>query len=112
MHTVVIDGPTNPLPAGGSYSFTCTVTSDLPPTVKWLDPDDNSVDVGSDISVTMSQPVTDGNTTTVVLNFDPLKASHGASYSCVSTVSEPSSFRRMRKHIEVQRKTFVVAFSA
>ena len=101
---MAINGPSNPLQAGGKYSLTCNVTSDLPPTVKWLDPDDNAVD-NSDSSVIVSQPVTLGNTTTLVLKFDPLKASHGGSYSCVSTVAKPSSFKRMRRHLEVQCKS-------
>ena len=84
---MTIASPSNPLPAGGKYSFTCTVTSDFPPTIKWLDPDGNEVD-GSDISITTNQPELDGNTTTLVLNFDPLKTSHGGIYTCASQVSD------------------------
>ena len=95
-HLVAIDGPDNPLPAGEAHSFICTVTSDLPPTVKWLDPDDNEVD-GLKV-------VSSGNTTAVTLTFDPLLTSHGGTYSCVSSISKPSSYKRMTRDIQVQSK--------
>ena len=102
-HTVDITGPSNPLSAGGKHTLTCTVTSDLSPTVKWLDPDNNEVD-GSDVAVVMDDMVANGNTTTLLLHFDPLKTSHGGTYACVSTISEPASFRKMTRDVEVQRE--------
>jgi len=105
-HTMEIDGPSNPLPAGGLYSFTCRVTSYLPPSVKWLDSDHKEPD-SYDPSIKIDGPNYDGNITTLVLTFDHLKTSRGGCYACVSSVSEPTSFKRVTRDIEVQSKCFI-----
>lgn len=116
-HKVEITGPANPLSAGEKYSLTCTVTSDLPPSVKWLGPGNHAVD-GSDVSVRMLEPVTQGNTTTLVLYFDPIKTSHGGTYTCTS-ISNLKLKKQSSTHVKVQSKpkyvcmpiTFFFAFS-
>ncbi len=77
----------HPLLAGEKYSLTCTVTSDLPHSVKWLDPNLNEVDA-SNTSKATYQTVLDETTSTLILNFDPLKTSHGGNYSCLSIISQ------------------------
>ena len=102
-HGVEISGPSNPLSAGGKYSLTCTVTSDLPVSVQWLDPSDDEVD-GSDVSLKIGETVIKGNTTTLILHFDPTRTSHGGTYTCKSTTSELSSEKTALRHVKVQGK--------
>lgn len=102
-HTVNISGPANPLSAGEKYSLTCTVTFDLLPFVRWLGPGNDEVD-GSDVSVRVSEPVTGGNTTTLTLHFDPIRTSHGGTYSCRSSIRELRSDKLATRHVKVQSK--------
>ena len=97
-----ITGHPNPLLAGGNYSLICVVTSDFAPTVQWLDPNTNEVITTTGTSVTTDNPVTNGNTTELVLNFDPIHTSHGGIYACISTVGETGSYRRETRYIRVQ----------
>ena len=100
-HTVNIEGPANPLPAGGTYSVNCTAISDLPTSVKWLDPNDKEVTLsGSDVWI--DSPLTEDNETVLVMHFDPVKTSHGGVYTCISTVSQPLSYKRTTRNIIVQ----------
>ena len=100
-HEVEISGPSNPLSAGDKYSLTCTVTSDLPVSVQWLDTSDDEVD-GSDVSLKMGETVVEGNTTTLILHFDPIRTSHGGTYTCKSTTDELSSEKTALRHVKVQ----------
>ena len=99
-HSVSITGPPNPLPCGGIYSLDCTVISDLTPTVQWLGL--NNQMIATTGTVRTDNPVTNGNTTHLILHFDPTYTSHGGTYACISTVSETGSFRRQTRHIQVQ----------
>ena len=102
-----IDGPANPLPAGGSYSVNCTAVSDLSTSIKWLDPSDKEVTPsGSDVWTDI--PSTEGNETILVLHFDPIKTSHGGVYYCISTVNEPLSYKRTTRSIIVQSESKTV----
>ena len=103
VHTVNISGPSNPLSSGGKYSVTCNVTSDLSTSVWWLGPDNQEVD-GTDPSVNMIGPYTKNGTTTLVLLFDPIKTSHGGTYSCKSSVNELVSQETTTINVEVQSK--------
>ena len=98
-HEVDIFGSTNPLSAGGKYSLTCKVTSDVLPSVQWLSPRD-----GMDTSVRKTEPVTVGNTTTLVLHFDPIKTSHGGTYVCISAIPNLGLKKKDMRHIKVQCK--------
>ena len=86
VHIVDIEVSSNSTTAGGNYSLICTVFSDFPPTVQWLDAEGNEVDVFSD-SMTINQQFY-GKTTILTLNFDPLKTSHSGLYSCVSNITQ------------------------
>ena len=99
-----IDGPEDScLQAGRNTFLVCTVTSHLTPMVKWVDPNNNEVlttgtDVRTDDSVTV------GNITRLVLNFKPLKTSHGGVYTCIST---RFSSKRIIKHLKVRSKNLL-----
>ena len=101
-----ITGPPNPLPAGGKYSLNCTVISDFAPTVYWLDPN-SQVITTEGTYVKIDSPVTNGNTTYVVLHFDAINTSHGGTYACISTVRETGSFRRETRYIQVQSESYL-----
>ena len=107
VHIVDIEAPSESPFAGSNYSFVCTVTSDFPSSVKWLDPDGNEVD-GSDTSITTSQPVVNGNTTTLVLNFDPLKTSHSGIYSCTSFIM-PNLLKIETRELAVRSKLIITS---
>ena len=98
-----VDGPDSSLKAGSNASLVCTVTSGFTPSVKWVDPDNNQVlTTGTDVRT--DDPVTVGNTTSLVLNFDLLRTSYGGNYTCISTLSEPYSFssKRVTKYLQVK----------
>ena len=48
---VSIQGPSNPLPAGNSYTLTCNATADITHVVRWTDPSGNSVETGEGVSI-------------------------------------------------------------
>ena len=95
-----IEGPSNPLRAGGSYNLTCTATADITPVVRWTDPSGNSVETGEGVSV--SGPIMSGDTTTLQLTFSYLRTSQAGTYSCLSIVDIPTSVQRDVRDIIVQ----------
>ena len=52
------------------------------------------------------QPDYNGNTTTLLLHFDPLKTSHAGTYTCVSSISKPISIKIATWDLLVQSKSF------
>ena len=99
-----ITGSPNPLLAGGEFSLNCIVVSDFMPTVQWLDPN-NQVITTTGTSVRTDNPVTNGNTTYVVLHFDSIHTSHGGLYVCTSTVSKTGSFKQETRDLQVQSES-------
>ena len=97
---VSIEGPSNPLRAGGSYTLTCNATADITPVVRWTDPSGNSVETGEGISVT--GPLVSGDTTILQLTFDYLRTSQTGTYSCLSIVDTPTSVQRDVRDVIVQ----------
>ena len=90
-NTIRIEGTSNPWVAGRSgYSLTCVVTADIAPEVKWRDGNNNQIS-NTKSSVFVSEPVVSGRTTRLTLYFNLLRTSHGASYSCLSVITDPSS---------------------
>ena len=79
-----ITGPPNPLPCGGQYSLDCMVISDLTPTVQWLDPN-SQVITTTGTYIKTDNPVTNRNTTHLMLHFDPIYTSHGGTYACIGS---------------------------
>ena len=75
--------------AGESYTLTCTVEVVerlvVTPDVEWLDPDNNVITTGGDITVGSPQP--SGTTTTLILTFNPLLTSYGGEYTCRANIT-------------------------
>ena len=90
---VRIEGTSNPwLASRSGYSLTCVVTADIVPEIKWRDGNNNQIsNTNSSVDIFVSEPVVSGRTTRLTLNFNSLRTSHGASYSCLSVVTVPSS---------------------
>ena len=95
-NTIRIEGPRNPLLAGGSYFITCVITADLLPEVKWRDGDGHDIpyeDEESGNGVYVDKEVVTGHTTRLTLQFTSLLTSQGGSYACLSIISTPSSIQ-------------------
>ena len=79
-----------PFTAGQSYNLTCTVTlknTTRPPTVKWLDNNNNPLNSSSDSKITVGDTVTmNCSTYTTTLLFTRLRISHSGQYSCRATL--------------------------
>ena len=77
-----------PFIAGQSYNLTCTVTLENAtgvPTVEWLDPNNNPLSSGSNITVGKTVAV-NCSTYITTLYFSSLYTSHGGQYSCQATL--------------------------
>ena len=77
--------------AGMIYNLTCTVSKRVgglinSPTAMWTT-GGMAVSDGNDITVST---ITTDTTTTSTLTFDPLRTSHGGSYSCSGTLTSPA----------------------
>ena len=97
---VSIEGLSNPLRAGGSYTLTCNATADITPLVRWTDPSGNSVESGEGVS--LSGPFVSGDTTTLRLTFSYLRTSQAGTYSCLSIIDTPTSVQRDVRDVVVQ----------
>ena len=82
--------PSGSSTAGSPYTLTCTVMVVnglvVVPQVMWLK-NGTSVVGGNGISVTTG--MVSANTTTLTLQFNPLRTSNGGKYSCIANVSIP-----------------------
>ena len=87
--------------SGETYNLTCTVESNVPPTVQWLfSSNGTTVTNGSDITVGTQRA--NGSTTTLTLSFNPLHISHGGQYTCQSTTDTPQSTVTAKRNVTVQ----------
>ena len=98
IHSVSIDGTSNSSSAGDKYTLICNVTAEFTHSVKWLDSTNNTV---NDPDITMVTVPNGVNTTSLLLHFDPLKTSHAGTYTCVSTISEPTSIKMATRKLLV-----------
>ena len=71
--------------AGENITLTCTVTSDRLTVMKWI-----GSGVGSE-GVTVHPQVDSGFNSTLIIEFSPLRTSHGGVYTCVSSISQSPS---------------------
>ena len=92
LHSVTIVTSGEPT-AEETYSLTCTVESNVPPTVQWLY-SSNGTAVGTQM--------TTGSTTTLTLSFNPLHTSHGGLYTCQSTIGTPPSTLTAERNMTVK----------
>ena len=89
--------------AGSSYTLNCTVMSDLRSVVKWTGLDGNPVETNTS-SITVYDPVYNGNKTYLLLRFPALRTSQAGRYTCQSIVSSPLSVRTATKNVVVTGK--------
>ena len=98
---MTIEGGTNPLLVGNYSILICVVICDFTPSIQWIDPDNKIVTTYGD-HVYIEEQFSNGDTTYLYLNFDPLKLSHGGMYSCESTILDPPSSNVANRNIVVQ----------
>ena len=103
-NTVTIDAPSMPLTAGNAYSISCIVKAEVKGTVEWVDSTGSPVINTNHMSV--DDPITIGNKTTLTLHFDPLHTSHGDEYICVSSVDILQSVQTASTDIIVESKLY------
>ncbi len=104
---VTIEAPEMPLMAGNTYSISCVVRTDVQGTVEWVDSIGTSVSSSSTLSV--HDPLTIGNITTLNLHFNPLHTSHGDQYTCISKVDILQSVKSASEDVIVQSEFCVYA---
>ena len=87
--------------AGQQCTLTCTVTSERPAEVTWIDPDGVPCPLdGPDVSV--SQTTTIGQTSTVEMRFRSIRTSQSGRYKCISNIAYPLSKSEDSFLVEVQ----------
>ena len=97
---MTIQGPSSPLLAGNSSTFTCIATAEVATEVRWTDPSGNSVEEGD--GLTLSGPFVMDDTTILMLTFNYLRTSQAGTYSCLSITDTPISVQREVRDIIVQ----------
>ena len=89
--------------AGQQFTLTCTVTSERPPEVTWIDPDGVPCPLdGPDVSV--NQTTTIGQTSIVELTFKSMRTSQSGRYKCISNITHPLSESEDSFLVRVQSK--------
>ena len=87
---IMINHGGGPIIAELSYNLTCTVTLEnatRPPTVEWLDPNNNALKSSSDSKITVGDTVAvNCSTYTTTLQFTRLRIFHSGQYSCQATL--------------------------
>ena len=79
--------------AGSEFTLTCTVSEIISgftnmPSAVWLLADNNApVTSDDDITITTTRS---NNTARAILNFNPLRTSHGVPYRCRGTLMSPA----------------------
>ena len=78
--------------AGSEFTLTCVITEVIPgltnmPSAMWLGINSEPVTSGNGITLTTSRNDTSA---TAILNFNPLKASHGIVYTCIGNLVTPT----------------------
>ena len=78
--------------AGSEFNLTCVITEVIPgltnmPSATWLGINNEPVTSGNGITLTTSRNDTSA---TAILNFNPLKASHGIVYRCNGSLTTPT----------------------
>ena len=100
LHNVTITSSGAPI-SGETYSLTCTVEANVPPTVQWLY-SSNGTAVTNESNITVGTERTTNYTTILTLSFNPLHTSHGGQYTCQSTTDTPPSTVNATRNVIVQ----------
>ena len=84
--------PSGSMVAGSEFTLTCVITEVIPgltniPSATWLGINGEPVTSGNGITLTTSRNDTSA---TAILNFNPLKASHGIVYTCIGNLATPT----------------------
>ena len=91
--------------AGEEYNLTCSViVSAGSPSIQWQYSNGGEVTTGGDITVGSPDLDTSGNTTTLILMFNPLQTSRGGEYICRSVV-EGTVERTAMENVTVQSES-------
>ena len=95
---VRIEASTDQPTAGDNFTLTCTVTSDRPPSLSWT---------GSGKGVVVHSQTVNGFTSTLVIEFSPLRTSHGGAYTCLSSISPSPSVHdsQLEHHLQVNSES-------
>ena len=89
--------------AGQQFTLTCTVTSQRPAEVTWIDPDGVPCPLdGPDVSV--SQTTTIGQTSTVEMTFKSIRTSQSGRYKCISNIAYPRSKSENSFLVQIESK--------
>ena len=111
LHNITIISSGVPT-SGETYNLTCTVESNVPPTVQWLYSSNGTAVTNGSVITVGTQRAT-GSTTTLTLSFSPLHTSHGGQYTCRSTTYTPSSTVTATRNVTVQGECiYLASFSA
>ena len=105
---ITINHGGGPFIAGLSYNLTCTVTLEnatRTPTIGWLDPNNNQLSSGSDITVGDTVPV-NCSTYTTTLHFTALLVSHSGQYSCQATLGTVNNTAAVNITVQSKRTVF------
>ena len=92
LNVIIKQDPGAPT-AGKSFNLTCTVRLKNitgPPTICWLDPNNNEVSNGSNITVENRVTVNDSAYERTLV-FSSLHTSHGGQYTCQATLGQAST---------------------
>ena len=100
LHNVTIMSSGVPI-SGETYNLTCTVETNVPPTVQWLY-SSNSSEVTSSGNITVETEKITNSTTILTLSFNPLSTSHGGQYTCQSKIDTPPSTVNATRNVIVQ----------
>ena len=107
-HTLTVSSDNNPVLAGTRLTFTCKAVVSRPVQLKWLNSDGSIIN--STTSVTLSDPVVEGRTTTITLTLDPLKTGHAGIYTCVLFIDKPHLIITTSHKLFVKSKIVNIAF--
>ena len=100
LHNITIMSSGEPI-SGETYNLTCTVESNVLPTVQWLYTSSNTA-VTNSSDITVGTERANDSTTILTLSFNPLHTSHGGQYTCQSMIDTPPSTVTAARNVTVQ----------
>ena len=102
-NTVTITSSTTTPTAGQRFTLTCTVSSEQPAEVTWIDPNGVPCPLNStDMSVSSTRS---GQISALVLTLNSIHTSQSGRYKCISNIVEPPSKSEASFLVRVQSKS-------